>query len=121
MYVERHSVAVVSDASGDATAYSPVITGRILAISYVKTDYTDGVDFTITSDVSLQSIWAESNVNAAAIKYPRAGVHDVVGVAATLDGTRLARDHIFVANERVKIVIAAAGNAKTGTFVILVG
>ena len=121
MHVERHSVAVTTASDGSATVYSPVITGRVLAIIYVKTNFTDGVDFTITAEATGETLWTESNVNAAVAKYPRVAVHDTVGVAATLDGTRAMRDAIHVAQDRVKIVLAAGGNATTGSFIIIVG
>jgi hypothetical protein len=47
----------------------------IESIQYVKTDYADGVDFTITAEATTETIWTESNVNAAVIKHPRAATH----------------------------------------------
>jgi hypothetical protein len=121
MHVERHSVTVTTAADGTATGYSPVVTGRVLAVRYVKDSYDNGVDFTITSEATGQTIWTQADVNASVITYPRAAVHDTAGVAATLDGTRAMRDAVPVANERVSIAIAQGGNVKSGTFIILVG
>ncbi len=119
--VERFTVAATTDGSGDVTVYSPVITGRILAIIYVKTDYANGVDFTITAEATGETIWTQLDVNATARVYPRAAVHDTAGVAATLDGTRAMRDPVAIAQDRVKIVIGSGGSAKVGTFYIIVG
>lgn len=121
MFVQRHVVTITVDASGDGTSYTPVITGQILGIRYVKTDYANGVDFTVTLDVTGESIMVGTDVNASATFYPRVGVTDAAGAAVTLDGTRLMRDCVFAAADRVKIVVAQGGVSKTGAFHVIVG
>ena len=121
MFAQKKTVSVVTNGSGDATAYSEAITGRIHAIHYRKTDFANGVDFTITLESTGEGLWAQSDVNAAAKVYPRAAVHDVAGVAATLDGTRAMRDAVVAVNDRVKIVVAQGGDTKSGAFDIIVG
>lgn len=117
----RHTVVVTTDASGDATAYSPVFSGRIESVHYVKTDFADGVDFTITSEALAENIWTESNVNASAVRRPRAPTHDGVGVASLYAAAgEPVENKIAMADDRVKIVIAQGGNVKTGTFHIVV-
>jgi hypothetical protein len=119
MAIRKFTVPVTT---GTATGigYSPYLSGYIESIQYVKVDYPDGVDFTITADVSGETLWTEANVNAAAIKRPRTATHTTAGVAATLDGTRPTLDRVALSRDRVKIAIAEGGNAKTGTFVITV-
>lgn len=121
MFVQKQDVTVTSDGSGDATVYSTHITGALCRIIYTKTDYTNGVDFTITSAETGQAIWAESDVNATATVNPRATAHDIVGVALFYNDAddALQTDSIYLAHERVKIVIASAGAAKTGVFTII--
>jgi hypothetical protein len=122
MHVEKRTISITTAADGSATAYTDgIANGRVLAVIYTKTNFDNGSTMTLTSETTGQSIWAESNVNASAVRYPRAGVHDVVGVAATLDGTRLVRDYVHVCEERLKVIVASGGNAKTGTLTILVG
>lgn len=121
MYVTRQSVSVTTASDGTVTAYSDYFTGRIHSIQYVKNSYDDTVDFTITLDNTGEGLWTESNVTASKIVYPRVGVHDLVGVAATLDGTRAMRDAVVAVNDRVKIVLAQGGAAKAGTFKIIYG
>jgi hypothetical protein len=121
MTVRRFHVTALGDGSGDGTFYSPYLTGKIEAIQYVKTDYADGVDFTITSEATGEGIWTESNVNAAVIKHPRAATHDNVGGASLYVAAGLAvNDKITLGRDRVKIVIASAGVTKTGAFHITV-
>jgi len=120
-HIERHAVSVTTDASGNATAYSPVLTGKINSITYAKTDFTDGVDFTITGEATGQTIWTESNVNASKTVAPRQPTHGQDGTASLYAaGGEPVEDKIALANDRVKIVIAQGGNTKSGTFYITV-
>jgi hypothetical protein len=126
MYVELHETTVTTAADGSATAYLPadptqVLSGRILAIAYEKTDFAAGVDFDVTTERSGQVVWSEDDVDASKIVYPRAQVHTTAGVAATLDGTRPALEPIVAGQERLKIEVASGGNAKSGKFKVLVG
>ncbi len=121
MHAERHVVSVTTDASGDVIGYTPAVTGRILGIRYVKGNFDNGHDFTATLEGSGESIMVGTNVDATASFYPRVGVTDATGAAATLDGTRLYRDCVVACADRVKIVVAAGGNAKTGAYHVIVG
>lgn len=124
MHVERHTVSVTTDGSGDGIGRTPDVTGRLLGIHYVKPgagSYSDGVDFVVTNETTGEIIWDEDNVNASASRYPRTGVHDTAGVAATLDGTRAMREPIYLANDKIKIVVAAGGATKVGSFIVVVG
>lgn len=121
MFIKKETVSVTTAADGSATAYSNVVNGRILSIQYAKDDFADGVDFTITAESTGRTLWSQENVNASAEVLPRQQVHDTSGNALTYDGTRKVCEPIAVANERVKIVIAAGGNAKSGTFHITIG
>lgn len=122
MFAERKIVNVTTDASGDATEYSEPIRGRIISIQYVKTDFDNGVDFTITAETTGQNIWTESNVNAAATRAPRQPTHDAIGAASLYAAAgESVEDYIVLADERVKIVVAQGGDTKSGTFHITVG
>lgn len=121
MTMRRHVVSVTTASDGSATAYSPYISGKIHAIHYVKTDFTDGVDFTITAEATAETIWTEANVNAAKACFPRGATHSNAGVAALYaSGGVAVNDKIALGRDRVKIAIASGGDAKTGAFHILV-
>lgn len=121
MALRRHVVPVTTAADGSATAYSPYLSGYIHEIHYLKTDFADGVDFTITAEATGETIWAQSDVNAAAVKAPRQATHSNVGVASLFaSGGTAVNDRIALGRDRVKIVIAQGGNAKSGTFHIVV-
>lgn len=120
MTLRRCSVPVTTAADGSATVYSPVLSGYVCSIIYVKTNFTDGVDFTITAEATGETLWTEANVNAAVAKYPRAAVSSTAGVAALYAaGGTAVTDMIALSRDRVKIVIAAGGNATTGSFFIV--
>ncbi len=122
--MRRIKVAVTTAADGTATAYSPKISGKVHSIHYLKdgvVPFADGVDFAITVEETGEGIWTEANVNAAAVRYPRAATHSQVGAASlyAAGGTGVL-DKVAAANDRVKIVIAQGGNAKKGAFIVLV-
>lgn len=119
--LRRFEVTAVTNGSGAATAYTPYLSGYVHSVQYVKTDYADGVDFTITAEANGETIWTESNVNAAAVKAPRQATHTTAGVASLYaSGGTAVNDRIAVSRDRIKIVIAQGGDTKTGKFVVLV-
>jgi len=122
MAIRKFTVTVTT---GTATgeAFSPYLSGFIESIQYVKPGsggFANGVDFTITADVTGETIWAENDVNASAVRRPRAAIHTTAGVAATYDGTRPIQERIALSRDRVKVAVAQGGNGTTGTFVITV-
>jgi len=120
MAIRKFSVDVATvTATGEG--YTHYLSGYIESIQYVKTDYADGVDFTITAEATGENIWTEADVNAAVIKHPRAATCSTAGVASLYAGGGTAvNDRIALSRDRVKIAIAQGGNAKTGTFVVTV-
>lgn len=117
-YARRLTVSVTTAADGSATAYSEGIDyGRLSQIRYVKTDFDNGSTITITSEATGETLWTEANVNASATRAPRQATHSTAGAAALYAGGGTAvNDLIAIANDRIKIVIVAGGNVKTGTF-----
>jgi hypothetical protein len=122
-YAERHTVDVTTNASGAAEVYSPVITGKISAIHYIKPGsggFENGVGFTITSEITGQSLWTEAAVNASKTVAPRQATHTTAGAAALYasDGAAVLAP-IALAKDRVKIAIASGGNTTNGKFIII--
>lgn len=114
-YVERHTVSVTTDSGGDATGYTPVVTGEIVAIKYNKTDFADGVDVAVTGEESGILIWTGTNVNASVEVAPVKAATLNTGAASTLTERPIA-----VATERIKIVVSSGGDTKTGSFQVWV-
>lgn len=121
MAIRRHVVPVTTEYGGDGEAYSPVLSGKLVSIRYVKDDFENGVDFTITSEMTGATLWAEDDVDASATRYPRAATHTTAGAAANYDGSAHAvLAKIALSQDRVKIVIGDGGDDTSGTFHITV-
>lgn len=114
-----YEVTVTTAADGSATVFAPSsgkCRGLLYAIQYEKIDFADGVDFTITDEVTGESLWTDTNINASEIVRPRAAVADQAGVARLYaSGGTGVSDKIAIVS-RIKIVIAQGGNAKSGKF-----
>ena len=123
MAIRKFEVTAVTG-TATATAYSPFLSGYIESIEYVKDGsipYADGVDFTITSEATGESILALTDQNASVVKRPRAATHSVAGVAAVYaSGGTAVNDRIALSRDRVKVAIAQGGNGKSGKFIITV-
>lgn len=122
-FVVTESIPVTTDASGNATVYSAnQYSGPVRTVTYTKTSFDDGSTITVTGETSGQNIWTQSNVNATATVCPRQGTHSQAGVASLYAAAGTAvQSEIYLANERIKIVIASGGNAKVGAFRVVVG
>lgn len=121
MAIRKFTISILTDGSGNATAYSRYLSGYINAIQYVKTDFSDGVDFTITAEATGESILALTDQNTAVKLFPRAATHSTAGVASLYAGSGQAvNTRIALGADRVKVVIAQGGSAKTGAVVVTV-
>lgn len=122
MHAERHTVAIAVDASGDATVYTPVVTGNVLQIHFVNTDLASTVDITITGDTTGQAILTKSNIAASFVHAPRQPLYDQSAAAMlhASGGTALP-GFIAVVRERIKIVVAQGGTSKTGVIHVVIG
>jgi hypothetical protein len=123
VYAEWLDTGLITTATGGAaTGYTPIATGRVLAIRYVKTDFTDGVDLTVTVEGTGEVIVTLTDMNLATVVYPRSGIHDTAGAAAVYIASGQAiREPVAIANDRIKFVVAAGGDGKFGRFLALIG
>ena len=125
MQIERDVIAVTTDGSGNATAYSSrPFTGRILGVHWIKpgSNAITGATFALTAEATGEPILSVSSVSASADWYPRGPVHTVAGVAQLYASAGLpVTDPIAIANDRVKIQISSGGANANGTFHIVVG
>lgn len=121
MTIRKYTVSALTDGSGNATVYSPYLSGYLESIQYVKTDFTNGVDFTITAEATGETLWTDTNIDASETVRPRAATHSTAGVAALYaSGGVAVLDRIALGRDRVKIIIGSGGAAHTGAFVIAV-
>lgn len=116
----QHSITITTITGGTATAYLLKLNGKLLSIRYAKTDYANGVDFTITAEDTAENLWVDTNINASETVRPRIALQNNAGSDITYDGTRKVYEPYNLVDERIKIVIAQGGDAKVGTFHILI-
>lgn len=116
--IRRGTLTLVTATGGGATGYitgddglGPFY-GTLEAIRYTKTDYASTTDFTITDERTGETLWAQSNVNASAVKHPGVPVHTTASGGAITGAARPAVLH----GARIKVVLAQGGNTKTGAF-----
>jgi hypothetical protein len=121
MHVERHVVTIATSTGGAGTDYTPDVTGRLLQIRYVKTDYANGVDFAVTDEETGESLWAGTDVNASVTVAPRQVTHTSTGGGINYAATFPVYDYHHLANTRVKIAVTDGGVTKTGTFHVEIG
>lgn len=119
--MKRYKISVTTAADGSATAFVPQrVGGKLHSVHYVadgSNPYANTVDMTITSEATGESLVSRSNVSAGFVTYPRAAVADAAGTASLYAAAGTAvQDRIGLANDRIKIVLAQGGNAKTGAF-----
>lgn len=119
--IRKFEIDLTTNSGGAATAYSPYLSGFIDSIQYVKTDFADGVDFTITAEATGEAILSLTDQNSATKLRPRAATHTTAGVASLYaSGGTAVTDRIALARDRVKVVVAQGGNVKTGTIIVAI-
>lgn len=121
MFVHKQDISLATDGSGDCTAASTVVTGRIHGIVFNAGTLANTADITVTAIATSEPILVVTNLSTSAPYYPRVQVHDETGAGATLDGTRKMREAVCVANDRIRFVVAQGGASKTGTATLIVG
>lgn len=123
-YIRRETVAVTTDGSGNATAYTSALNGQVMAIVYSKdasTPFSNGVTFLLTAELSGATLWSQAAVNASATVAPRQATHGTDGSASLYAaGGSPVQAPVCVGDERLKIVVSAGGASKVGSFTFLV-
>lgn len=122
MTLRRFVVPITVDSGGDAEVYSPVLSGKLISFRYIKDDFAgNDLAFTITAEDSGETLWAEDDVTASATRYPRTALHSTAGAASLYAALGEAvNGKIALSQDRVKFVIAGAGDATSGTFHITI-
>ena len=121
-FARQESFTVTTASDGTVTAYSSkAYNGRIISVAYTKVDYTNGVDFVVTTETTAQNVWTESDVDASATVAPRQATHDVVGAASLhVAAGEPIEDYIYLVNERLKVALSSGGSVKSGSFRLIV-
>lgn len=124
-FARRVTVSPTTDGSGDATAVTELLNGRVLNVIYTKdgvAPYAAGVDFLVTLPQSGQVVWDEDDVDASKTVAPRQPTHASDGSPSLLAAAgEPVEDYIWAVNEPVQIVISSGGDTKVGEFQVIVG
>ncbi len=118
MKLTRVSVAVTTNSSGAATAYTPALNGMVRSVRYIKPTsggLDAGSDIDIVTDKGAVVVWDKDDLAASAVIYPMVQAQDNTGADVT--GSYAP---IPVCDERIKITVANGGNAGAGTFEFLI-
>lgn len=123
MFFKSSTIAVTTDASGNATVYSDPWNGRVLAILYIPdgtVPFANSFQIVATTETSQQPIvtFTQATATNTFQLYPKAQ-NSAVSNGAGITGMY---DFIPLSNtERVKIVVSAGGNTKNGQFIVILG
>ena len=111
--LEAVSTAITTAVGGAATVYlGSKLKGRVHAIKYVPTSIATGAGLTITGETTGVPILVKANAGTSTVwYYPRVLVNKNTDGSGATD----ALADIHVLNERIKVVVASGGDAKTGT------
>ena len=107
------------DASGDASAYSVAIRGRILAVGINYPAHACTVDLDSDGEPSAQKIIELASASTDATYYPRRPSQDITGADVTFDGTHEIYEP-FVVYGRVKLTIASGTAGESVSVSIIV-
>jgi hypothetical protein len=126
MFAERHILTLAVNASGAATVYSAQpVSGRVLQLRYVpdgSAPLDTGADLTITGEDTGVAIATLTNIGTSAFtKVPRQATHGITGTALVYAGTDPVAEPVYLAGERIKVVVAQGGVSMTGTLHVVVG
>ena len=126
MFATRYTLDLTVSAGGAATVYtSEPVNGRVLQLRYVPdgtSPLDTGADLTITGEVTGVAIATLTNIGTSALtKVPRQATHGVTGTALVYASTDAVAEPVYLAGERIKVVVAQGGTSKIGTLFVTVG
>jgi hypothetical protein len=116
--IESVTTTITTDASGDATVYlGSRLRGKVLAIKYEPGSLYFRADLTITGETTEVPILIVSDGGTSDVWFfPRRLASDHADESTSADDYR----DIYVLNERIKVVVANAGDEDTGTITIYI-
>jgi hypothetical protein len=117
--MKRALLSLVTDGSGDASAQSEAVLGKLYAIEYRPGSIVTGATLTVTCESdSSKALLTKANAGTSnVVFYPRDLVHGVADGAA-LTGTAGGDRTLPILNGALKAVIASGGATKAGSAVV---
>lgn len=101
--LRRISVKMTTDAAGAATVFTHRVIGKVVRVFVDLGDLAAGaVDFTVTGELSAEAIYTGTDLAT-----------DTLADATTAAG-------VYVWAERIKVIVAAGGDTKSGEISFLI-
>jgi hypothetical protein len=121
-YAERHVVPIETDGAGAATVYSPVISGRVMAVRYTKGNLATTAAITISAEATGEALCSEV-FTADTTRYPRVPTHTASGGVVLFGSTVTygVNEPMVVAQDRLKVVVASGGASVAGSISFVIG
>lgn len=113
--MRRVSVTVTTNGAGAGSASTDPVKGLLKRVSYVKTDFANGVDFTVVDDVAT-AILTGTDVNASAAWHPRQPTHGADSSASLYAAAGEPVESDFPIDGVLTVTVSSGGDTKTGTF-----
>jgi len=113
-------VDIETDASGDHVIVTPIVNGRVSTVMFADTDLAAGLDITIATTDTEQTVLALTNQAGSITVNPLQQARDTGGTALTYDGTEPVSVPIYAANETITVTVAQGGDTKTGNIKIVI-
>jgi hypothetical protein len=109
------TLTVAADGTG-TVADRKARRGFLYGIEYIKTNYADGIDFTVnsTNSVTADLLYTGTNVNASATLIPRLDTVTNAGVSQT------SYINMIPFSGKLSVTVAQGGNATSGAFILWV-
>ncbi len=124
MQTFRQDIALVTSTTGGVTAYSSVnISARVLSVT-VSLPTTNAIVatgvITVSSEVTGQTVWQKTATGSRTVAPKQKNYTNLGALFATGAGAP-SPEFFYLGNERLKVVVAGGGSAKTGTVRVITG
>lgn len=116
MYLRKHTIAVVSAATGNSTNYTDSINGLLHSIDYVLSTAPLSSDATVTfkTDISDITLYETTGSTGGWTRCPRLSIfrNSTDGSVGTTNNV----ERIPIVGERIKCTVASGSSETLGTF-----
>lgn len=114
-YIRSETVDILANSSGESTAFSPTLNGRVNAIEFVPGTLSSAAAVTVKGETSSRAILTVAALSTSpGLWFPRK-VTNKIADGSTFGGEA----QIPIAGERVRFVVSAGGNGGAASFRIL--
>lgn len=113
--LKRAVINITTNGSGAGSgSFATPVSGLLYGIEYVKGNFDDGIDFTLSAADSAITdlLYTGTNVNASAVLLPRLDLVNNTGTAQSM------YTGLIPFFGTLTVAVTSGGDTKTGTFVV---